>query len=117
MTEAMLAIVSATADQQRDLVREAWKPDGTSHFIDTLNELVLLSQDECIFEDLEVVLRALDGRMMLVTMRTVTRAMKTKIRMDTRTKYYLATNWSWPMPTACHFSIEHLKWNPPYRKV
>lgn len=61
MTGAMLAIVNATTDQQRDLVREAWKSDGTRRFIHTLNELVLLSQDECIFEDLEFVLGALDG--------------------------------------------------------
>jgi hypothetical protein len=61
MTDAMLAVVHAMSDQQRLYVRDSWKPDGARQFIDTLDELVSLSQEECIFDDLESVLVALDG--------------------------------------------------------
>jgi hypothetical protein len=59
MTDAMLSVVDAMSDQERIFVRNSWKPDGTRLFIDTLDELVSLSQEERISEDLEFVLSAL----------------------------------------------------------
>jgi hypothetical protein len=59
MIDAMLSVVDAISEQERTFFRESWKPDGTRLFINTLDTLVSLSQDECIFEDLEVVLQAL----------------------------------------------------------
>lgn len=47
MTEAMLDVVNAMSDQQRVFARDSRKPDGTRRFVDTLDELVSLSQQHC----------------------------------------------------------------------
>ncbi len=57
----MLAIVDAMTDRQRKFAHDYWKPDGTRRCIEKSDELVLLSQNQCIFEDLELVLGGLGG--------------------------------------------------------
>ncbi|KAF7504538.1 hypothetical protein GJ744_002094 [Endocarpon pusillum] len=57
----MLEIVSAMTDSREVWFAKLGSLMAQSVSLTTLNEPVLLSQDECIFEDLEVVLGALDG--------------------------------------------------------
>ncbi len=57
----MLAVVSAVSGQQQVFVRGTWKPDGLKLFIEILDGLISLSEEEGIFEDIEAVLGVLDG--------------------------------------------------------
>lgn len=53
--------MNAISEEQRKFVTQSWRPDCRRLFIDTLDELVTLSEDEEVFQDIGVVLQAMKG--------------------------------------------------------
>ncbi len=90
----------------REIFSDDWKPDGTRRqSIEKLDEVVVLSQNQCTFEDLELVLGPWVVRMMLVTMKWVTPVMKRKKRLHTGTKWYLANGLVWVYAESMSFLL------------
>ena len=61
MTDSMLAILDAMSEKQRVFIGKSWRPDGHKLFMDTLEELVSISEEKTVFPDLQLVLETLDG--------------------------------------------------------
>lgn len=61
MGRVMLTVVNAMSEEQRKFVTQSWRPDTKRLFIDTLDELVILSEDEKVFQHIKVSLGALKG--------------------------------------------------------